>query len=283
MRKPVIFLLLLPVLSACGWMAPMEQRRQGASSSLVDFLYPDGSVPPRVDERMPHLRLPVRVGIAFVPSTRHRDVPEAQKQQLLQRVAEHFRDQPYVSTIDTIPETYMRSARGVQGMQQVATLYDFDIVALVSYDQVIYSRERDSALLYWTVVGTTLIKGNSNEVHTLIDTAVFDARTARILFRAPGTHTEQKNSTYFDDSRDRRQLEYTGFDTATDSMLVNLAGELQSFEDEVRNGTRVTAEWRDGGGGSAAVLALLVLLGFSAWRAQQACARTPRAVAIRDA
>ena len=45
----------------------MQQGRQGSSSSLVDFLYPDGSVPPEPARELPYLELPISVGIAFVP------------------------------------------------------------------------------------------------------------------------------------------------------------------------------------------------------------------------
>ena len=40
------------------------------SSSLVEFLYPRGSLPPR-PHAIPQLRIPLRVGLAFLP-TQHR-------------------------------------------------------------------------------------------------------------------------------------------------------------------------------------------------------------------
>ena len=44
--------------------------RTGVSSSLVDYLYPDGQIPPEFEEQIPRLKLPLRVGIAFVPQPR---------------------------------------------------------------------------------------------------------------------------------------------------------------------------------------------------------------------
>ncbi|MDH3613238.1 MAG: rhombotarget lipoprotein [Gammaproteobacteria bacterium] len=256
--------LILALFAGCTslWMGPgYEKTREGASSSLVDFLYPKGETPPAVDDRLPYLALPLRVGIAFVPSLNSEDISAAEKQDLMEHVADAFRDRDYVQSIEAIPDSYMRSARGVQGMRQVAALYGVDVMALVSYDQISFSGERDSALLYWTIVGALVVKGNTNEVQTMIDTAVFDVETAKLLFRAPGTHHEQRNTTLMDNKQDLRKLRSAGFVAATDNMIVNLDQELETFREEVESGTRAQAEWRPGsGGGGSTALPLLTLL-----------------------
>ncbi len=263
-KRILIMTVVLTLLSGCGtfWLGTgHEQTRQGASSSLVDFLYPDGHLPPPVEDRMPYLSLPLRVGIAFVPSSNREDLPATEKQELLERAASAFRDRAYVTSIETIPDNYMRSAHGVHGMKQVAALYDVDVMALVSYDQISFSSERDSALLYWTIVGALAVKGNSNEVQTLIDTAVFDAETAKLLFRAPGVHKDRRNATLVDNKRDLRKLRGEGFSSATDDMIVNLDRELGVFQDAVKNGERAQVEWREGhGGGGGMGLPLVTLL-----------------------
>jgi rhombotail lipoprotein len=261
----LLIALLLPILSGCSsfWMAGnYEKTREGASSSLVDFLYPNGEIPPKVADQMPHLSLPLRVGIAFVPSNSRLDITATEKQELLEQAASSFRDRAYVESIDAIPDTYMRSARGVQGMKQVASIYDVDVMALVSYDQISFSAERDSALLYWTVVGAFVVKGNSNEVQTMIDTAVFDVSTSKLLFRAPGTHHEQGNATLMDTGKELRKLRSAGFVAATDDMIVNLDQELDGFREAVEKGERAEVEWRagSGGGGGGLGLALLIFL-----------------------
>lgn len=262
--------LLLPFLSGCSsfWMAGNHERtREGASSSLVDFLYPDGEVPPEVSEQMPHLTLPLRVGIAFVPPYSRSDITSAEKQALLEQVASSFRDRPYVESIDTIPETYMRSARGTHGMKQVAAMFDVDVMALVSYDQITFSSERDSAVLYWTIVGAFVVKGNSNEVQTMIDTAVFDVATSKLLFRAPGSHHEQDNATLMDTGKELRELRSASFVAANEDMIVNLDQELDGFREAVENGERAEVEWRAGSGGGSLSLSLLFLLTLVAARA----------------
>ena len=270
-KRLIMAALLLPFLTGCSsfWMAGNhEKTREGASSSLVDFLYPQGEVPPVLPDRIPHLTLPLRVGIAFVPSNSHSDITATEKQELLEQVANAFRDRPYVESIDAIPDTYMRSARGITGMQQVAKMYDVDVMALVSYDQISFSAERDSALLYWTIVGAMVVKGNSNEVQTMVDTAVFDAETAKLLFRAPGSDRDRSNATLMDVGKDLRKLRSASFVAATDDMIVNLDQELEGFQEAVENGERAEVEWREGsGGGGSLAWSLLVWLVIAAGRA----------------
>jgi rhombotail lipoprotein len=259
----LIFALLLALLVGCSsfWLGPgYEKVREGSSSSLVDYLYPDGEIPPAVDGDLPYLSLPVRVGIAFVPSHNSEDITAAEKQELMEYVANAFRDRDYVQSIQSIPETYMKSARGIQGMKQVAALFSVDIMALVSYDQISFSGERDSALLYWTIVGMLAVKGNTNEVRTMIDTAVFDVATTKLLFRAPGTHNEQRNATLMEKSRDLRKLRSAGFVAANDDMILNLDKELVGFRAAIDSGERAQVAWRPGSGGGGMTLPILSLL-----------------------
>ncbi|NIV16846.1 MAG: rhombotarget lipoprotein [Woeseiaceae bacterium] len=254
-KRLLTIALFLPLTAACSsfWMGPgYEQTRQGTSSSLVDFLYPDGEIPPSVSQNMPYLELPVRVGIAFVPAQGRETISAAEKQKLMEHTADAFRDRDYVQSIETIPDAYMRSARGVQGMKQVASLHGIDVMALVSYDQMSFSGERDSAIMYWTVVGALFVKGNRNEVQTMIDTAVFDVKTAKLLFRAPGVHKDQRNITLLESDQDLRRLREEGFTAATDNMIVNLDAELDVFRNEVDQGQVAQVAWRQGysGGGS---------------------------------
>ena len=227
----------------------------------MDYLYPNGEKPPAVSDELPSLSLPLRVGIAFVPSPYQDEIPAAEKQLLLEKVANAFRDRPYVQAIDAIPDTYMQSAQGVIGMKQVAALYGVDVMALVSYDQISFTDEKKSSLLHWTIIGAVTVKGSTNEVQTLVDTAVFDVATTKLLFRAPGMHRSEESSTLIDLSKDLRQLRSLGFSAATDDMIVNLGTELDGFRESVAKGERARTEWRQGssGGGSLA-LSLLALL-----------------------
>jgi len=256
-------LVALPALSACASLFYGDQygTRSGASSSLVDYLYPGGEIPPEVPDSLPYLELPVRVGIAFVPSNSQSTLSGAEQALLLDQVAAAFRDRRYVRSIESIPAQYLTGSRGVVGMQQVAALYGIDVMALVSYDQVAFTGERDSAILYWTIVGTALVKGNTNEVQTMIDTAVFDVKTARLLFRAPGTNTDQRNATMIETGSGLRQLQSDSIRAANQVMIANLDAELATFEERVKQGEAAQVAWTGGGGGGGATgIVVLVLV-----------------------
>lgn len=264
-KRLVGLIVLLSGLMGCTSLilgGNETQIRHGASSSLVDYLYPDGETPPQRTAALPRLDLPLNIGLAFVPASRNQQPLSAvEKDALLERVAAAFRDRAYVASIQVIPETYLAGSRGHRGMRQVASVFGVDAMALVSYDQLTLSNERDSALLYWTVVGALVVKGNRNEVQTLIDTAVFDVRSGKLLFRAPGVARNRSNATLMDASMERRELAVAGFGAATDDMIVNLDTELETLREAAKNGERIDVTWREGSGGGSAGLLLLVLLG----------------------
>ena len=95
MKTKITILVVITILvTGCSsfWLGPgYEKTREGASSSLVDYLYPDGEIPPAVSDNLPFLNLPTRVGIAFVPSASREDISAAEKQDLLEHVANSFR------------------------------------------------------------------------------------------------------------------------------------------------------------------------------------------------
>lgn len=245
--------------------------RGGSSSSLVDYLYPNGQVPPDVQETIPYLELPLRVGIAFVPGqVGYSTISERTKMQVLEKVKAGFVDREYISHIEVIPDAYLRSSNGVAGMQQVARLYGVDVMALVSYDQVADSEENPSGILYWTIVGAYVIKATSNEVQTFVDTAVFDVDTARLLFRAPGAHTMSDRSTLVESEEVVRKARDESLAAAMEQMTDSLTLELDRFQEHVKDDPTVAkTEWKPGSGGGGAVgwLLVLVLIGARASRA----------------
>ena len=257
-----LLVMLALQLSACAGFG--SDGRRGVSSSLVDYLYPEGQVPPKYEETIPHLRLPLTVGLAFVPSQKNTDLvlPEAKKMQLLEQVKQKFAGLDYVREINIIPDTYMRSTKGFEGVDQIARLYGLDVVALVSYDQVAVSSETKSSLLYWTIVGAYLIKGNQNEVTTFVDTAVFDVNSRKMLLRAPGVSEHKRSSTLVEVEQVNRATRGEGFELAMADMSNNLAAELSRFKERIKQDKSVQVSRRQGysGGGGALQLHLVMLL-----------------------
>ena len=272
MRYPKMLLLALavPVLTGCSSFWNLgAQTRSGVSSSLVDYLYPGGEVPPEIQDSIPYLELPLRVGIAFVPAQAGRSViSEPTKIELLEKVRAEFADREFIEMIEVIPDNYLRTGNGVTGMQQVARLYGVDVMALVSYDQVAVSEDNPESFLYWTIVGSYFIKGTSNEVQTFVDTAVFDVKTARLLFRAPGIDTTSDRSTLVEAGEVVRKTREASFGTAMELMTENLAVELDGFRERVKEDPQVAqVEWKPGyGGGAVNLWFLLGLLAVVAGR-----------------
>jgi rhombotail lipoprotein len=260
--KRLFIVSVVFLMTACASLFG-SSKREGVSSSLVDYLYPDGEKPPGQAVNVPNLELPLKVGLAFVPAQgRDQALSEAERMQMLDKVKAAFSGRDYIEEIAVIPEAYLRTGRGFTALEQTARLYDLDVMALVSYDQVAHSAERTSSFLYWTIVGAYVVKGNKNDVQTFVDTAVFDVATRKLLFRAPGVSETKSSSTLVNLDRDLRLSQQKGFETAMTDMTVNLDKELGLFKERIRTdgSVQVTHSSRYSGGGGGAVGAEFLLL-----------------------
>jgi rhombotail lipoprotein len=274
--------LMLGGLSGCApfqhaLCAPNCQTRTRNSSSLVNFLYPDGrSLPPA--NSIPELHVPLRVGLAFLPSPSSvgtAPLTDAQKEELLERIRQRFKSRPFVGEIVLIPDYYLGTNRGFEGLAGVQRLYGIDLMALVSYDQVTHSDDNAFSLGYLTIVGAYLLPGSSHDTATLIDLAVVDPVTRSLVLRAGGTSMGRGVSTLIGADRAQREASAQGFALATDQMIGHFDAALTEFQADVRAGkanVRVVARNDAGGkGGGGAlglvdVLALILLSGVTVAR-----------------
>jgi rhombotail lipoprotein len=249
---------------------PDGTRQSRNSSSLVEFLYPDGRVPP-AENQIPELKVPLRVGLAFLPTQDGAGPTAVQREELLEQIRQRFSSRKFVTEIVTIPDYYLRDKRGFEGLQGVQRLYSVDIVALVSYDQVEHMDENEWSLGYLTIVGAYVLKGSHHDVATLVDLAVVDPVTQSLILRAGGTDSRARNSTLVDQPREARESSAASFAGATTQMIDNFDVALTKFEADVRAGkanVRVARRegGRTGGGGSFAPLALGILMILAAAR-----------------
>lgn len=251
---------MLAVLAGCASFFNGGGTRSGVSSSVVDYLYPAGAKFEPVQEGTPEVKLPARVGLMFVPSQRQpAGVTAADKQSLLNKVRDTFRSQPFIERIEIIPETYLRPRGGFDNLEQVARMHGVDIVALVSYDQILRTEESPASLLYWTIVGAYTIPANRNQVSTFVETSVFDMNTRTLLLRAPGQDQRQGNSTAVRVGDVQERLAGESFKSAIDDMTANLDKSIADFSQRVREEGQVKlvdrrsgSDWhrRSGGAGS---------------------------------
>ena len=258
------------------------QRQKHQASSVVGFLYP-GQAEPLPPAGLPVLRLPLRVGVAFVPAGGPRNgggyvspdgITEAQKATLLQRVADEFKGRDYIEHIELVPTSYLRPGGGFTSLDQVRGLLGVDVIALVAYDQVQFTDENILSLSYWTIVGAYLFHGNKNDTSTLLEAAVYDIPSRHLLFRAPGVSGVQGGSAAVYVNENLRADSARGFDLATTEQIANLKAQLEGFRERVKQSPDAVAhiEHKPGyigvgdlGGAFFAALALLALAGRP-WR-----------------
>jgi rhombotail lipoprotein len=267
-------LVLALLITACvGLRGP---RKTEKSSSVVDFLYPQ-QAEPLVAPGVPVLRLPLRVGLAFVPVGAGRnwadDFSEAQKSGLLQRVAEEFKANQFIASIDVIPTTYLRAGGGFDNLDRVKVLLGLDVVVLVAYDQVQFTDQNKLSLAYWTIVGAYVFHGNRNDTDTLLEAIVYDIPSRKLLFRAPGSNRLQATSTGIEVRENLRKDSAESFNRAANDLIANLKTELAAFRERVKQAPdQVRIEHRPGytGGGAleAWFVGALALLGLARRRAR---------------
>ncbi len=263
-----LFVLATALLSGCSAFLGVDNRER-VGSSLSQFLYGDEATQQVVNRGRPHLDLPLRVGIAFVPGNQshwaNSEIPQAQQTIMLNQVKAAFAEKDYIDSIEVIPSTYLKHSQGqgFETMEQLGNLYNLDVMALVSYDQLKQTNENKAALLYWTIVGMYLVPGNENAVQTFVDTAVFDIKTRTLLFRAPGVSrlTDRSTAVNVQETLDNKATE--GFDIAINDMITNLDAASEAFKERIKDDKSVTVTNRGGAGSTS--IAFLLLAGVGCW------------------
>lgn len=258
------------------------------ATSVVDYLYPNRS-DLREQPSIPVLKLPLRVGIAFVPSadrsarTTTEGIPEADRQRLLRDVSDGFKAQPFVKSIEVIPSAYLTPQGGFANLDQLQSMFDADVVALVSYDQVQFNDQKRLSLTYLTVVGAYLVNGEKNDTRTLMDAVVYDIRSRKLLFRAPGTSTVKGTASPVNLEEALRKDSQKGFELAATDLKANLSTQLEQFKQRVRESPAEFTVERTGttGGGTGAgavdgyllaAISVLLIAALMARRDQRAAA-----------
>ena len=238
LRAPLAAALIL--LGLLGCTTPETHVRR---SSLMDFLYPKQKAAPTPDPTGARLRLPLRLGVAFVPGGGQpwrvqTLIGPGQEKPLLEVVRQSFKDRPWVSEIKLIPSTYLRPGGGFENMDQVARMMGVDVMALVSVDQIQYTDPKWYSFTYLSVVGAYLLPGDANDTRTLIDAAVYDVASHTFLLRAPGQSQLKGSSTWAYRERQLREHSQKGLELAMADLAKNLDAEVGAFKAEVAKGER---------------------------------------------
>jgi rhombotail lipoprotein len=280
-RLVLAALAALLAFGLTGCVGLWGDRRRHEASSVVQFLYP-GKDMPFIQPQIPTLRLPLRVGVAFIPAgasgqgyyRSSTGFNEQQKTELMRKVAAQFKTLPFVQSIEIIPTTYLRPGGGFQNLDQLRALMGIDVVALISYDQTQNSDSTEASLAYWTIVGAYVVEGQRNSTHTLMEAVVYDIPSRSLLFRAPGTSTIKNHATLVRNDYELQKASLGSLEEAATQMTTNLAHELELFKVRAKEEPQnIRIEHKPGytGGGAldctfAALLALLAAAGFARLR-----------------
>ncbi|MGV7206978.1 rhombotarget lipoprotein [Oxalobacteraceae bacterium A2-2] len=256
--KALIALIAVSVMAGC---ASTHQRSTKQTASVVDYLYPEAKTAPTLQPTVTALRPPVKVGIAFVPGGGWGSgLSETAKTRLLERVSASFSKHPYIGKIEIIPSQYMQAKGGFTNLEQVARMFDVEVVALLSYDQVQFSDTNSLAVLYWTIIGAYVIHGDQYDIQTMVDASVFDVASRKLLFRAPGTSQVKGSASMAGFSERSRQAQTDGYNQAIDQLIPNLQAELDRYRERIKTDASVRVENKAGynGGGAAGWLGALI-------------------------
>lgn len=278
-RRPLLA-AAFALLAALGCNTPETHVRR---SSLMDYLYPKEKAAPLPNPAGARLKLPLKLGIAFVPggtaSWRVQNLmAPGQEKQLLDVVKQSFKDRPWISEIKLVPSAYLRAGGGFENMDQVARMYGVDVMALVSVDQVQNTDPRWYSFTYLSIVGAYVLPGDANDTNTLIDAAVYDVASHTFLLRAPGQSQVKGSSTWAYREKQLREHSAKGLELAMADLAKNLDAEVGTFKAEVAKGERKDVDvvdrqgvsLRESGGrnfggsfGWAEALGALLLLGIA--------------------
>jgi rhombotail lipoprotein len=293
-RRASTLLLAAGALSGCGTLTGSSQHR---ATSVVQYLYP-GRKDPVAKAGIPVLRLPLRVGVAFVPDEQVKSsqtsftkalfggahdeqgapvITERDKMALMQTVSERFKKYPFVGSIELIPSAYLTPGGSFDNLEQLRSMFGIDVIALLSYDQVQFTDEGFLSLTYWTLGGAYLVKGEKNDTRTLMDAVVYDIESRKLLFRAPGVGTVKASSTPVNLSEQLRADSRKSFELAANDLAANLDQQLELFREKVKNAPEEyqvvhRPDYKGGGGtggtdvgGGFALVVLALLGGGLAW------------------
>ena len=235
MKRVLLFTVLGLILVFTGCAKKYENHY---TSSVVDYLYPDknqGEV--KIKPSIPLLKLPTKVGIAFVPTGKYyhkRAVTEVDRVILMKKIRDFFKKYKFVSDIELIPSAYLNQKGGFPNLDQIKTMYDVDLIVLLSYDQTQFTNSSFASVTYWTVIGAYIVPGEKNETHTMVDATVYDIKSRKLLFRAPGISRVKSHSTPISVEEARREDRVKGFNLASVDLIKNLDLQLAIFKDRIK-------------------------------------------------
>lgn len=233
MRK-IIGLLLATLLALTAGCASMDNTtRQRQVASVLAYLFPGTDKAPATPEAVAEIKVPFRIGVAFVPDTLDPKfrLPENDRMKLATQVGTAFSGYPFIREIVPVPSLYLEPAGGFANLDRVAALLKLDVMALISFDQVQNSGANGWSFLYWTGIGAYAIDGDQYDILTSVETTVFDVKSRQLLMRAGGISNRKGKATMVGFTEEARAARSQGFDEAVKEMIGKLHTEVRAFRE----------------------------------------------------
>lgn len=242
MSKLISILMAAVAAVTLGACASMEKdARQRQVASVLEYLFSDSNHVPTSSDAVAELRVPFRIGIAFVPDNANPQfrLPESDRQKLATKVRDAFVNYPFAKEIIPVSSVYLEPGGGFANLDQVAALLNLDVIALISFDQVQNAGATGSSFLYWTGVGAYMINGDQYDILTAVETSVFDIKSRRLLIRAGGISNLKGTATMVGFSEQAREARTRGFEEAVNEMIGKLHSEVKTFRERAPSDPKI--------------------------------------------
>lgn len=232
-RLAWVVIAILVAVGAAGCAGMSKESRQRQVASMLAYLFPGSAEPPAPSNAVAVINVPFRIGVAFVPDNADPQfrLSEADRLNLAGQVRAAFAKYPFIRDIEAVPSVYLEPGGGFGNIDRIAALLRLDAIALVSYDQVQHADASALSLLYWTGIGAYIVPGDRYDVLTVVETAVFDIKSRRLLMRAAGTSNVKGSATLVGFSGQARDARLQSFQEAVNQMIGSLHGEVKTFRE----------------------------------------------------
>jgi rhombotail lipoprotein len=230
-----------PLLGVLNPTTGADRSDQREVASLLSFLYPGKEPPTAAPQAVTELKVPFRVGIAFVPDSAPQArqasfaLPETERRQLADRVREAFKGYPFIREIELVPSSFLQPGGGFDNLDRVAALMRVEVVVLISFDQLQHKAANRWSFLYWTGLGAYVVKGERYDIFTSLDVSVFDVKSRRMLMHAGGRSTVKGDATWVGFAERSRSARQRSFEQALGEMNTALHGEIAAFRARAQN------------------------------------------------
>jgi rhombotail lipoprotein len=240
-RLAVLVAAVVAALALAGCAGMSKESRQRQQASMLSYLFPGSSEPPAPSDAVAVINVPFRIGVAFVPDNADPQfrLSEADRLNLAGQVRSAFAKYPFIRDIEAVPSVYLESGGGFANIDRIAALLRLDAIALVSYDQVQHADASALSVLYWTGIGAYIVPGDRYDVLTVVETAVFDIKSRRLLMRAAGTSNVKGSATLIGFSGQSREARLKSFEQAVAQMIGTLHGEVKTFRERAPSDPKV--------------------------------------------